>query len=109
MVMFCMPDFTLIAISSSSYDWERVRIRMQNGADMRIKRGADPGCFLCKLCLNLFRKHFIVLDKTEIRCDLSSDSDGSYEELPLVLLGFFPLELERGMRCMTLYMFSELF
>ena len=29
--------------------------------------------------------------------------------LPLLLLGFFSFKFERGMRSMTLYMFSELF
>ena len=41
-------------------------MRIKRGADMRIKRGADLGCFfLCELSLNLFRKHVMVLDKTE--------------------------------------------
>ena len=34
-----------------------------DGADMRIKRGWVT--FLCELSLNLFRKHVMVLDKTE--------------------------------------------
>ena len=42
-------------------------MRIKRGADMRIKRGADMrikhGWVV--FCLNLFRKHFIVLDKTE--------------------------------------------
>ena len=44
---------------------------IKRGADMRIKRGADMGIkrgwvvFLCELSLNLFRKHVMVLDKTE--------------------------------------------
>ena len=60
-------------------------MRVKRGADMRIKRGAGQGCFLCKLSLNFFRKHVIVLDKTDFRCDLSSDLDGlrNYEELQL--------------------------
>ena len=46
-------------------------MRIKRGADMRIKRGADTGIkrgwvvFLCELSLNLFRKHVMVLDKTE--------------------------------------------
>ena len=52
---------------------------------MRIKRGTDLSCFLCKLSLNLIGKHVIVLDKTEFPCDLSSDLDrlGNYKELQL--------------------------
>ena len=41
-------------------------MRIKRGADMRIKRGPDLGRFLCKLSLNLSRKHVIVLDKTQI-------------------------------------------
>ena len=46
-------------------------MRIKRGADMGIKRGADMGIkrgwvvFLCELSLNLFRKHVMVLDKTE--------------------------------------------
>ena len=46
-------------------------MRIKRGADMRIKRGADMRIkrgwvvFLCELSLNLFRKHVMVLDKTE--------------------------------------------
>ena len=46
-------------------------MRIKRGADMRMKRGADMGIkrgwvvFLCELSLNLFRKHVMVLDKTE--------------------------------------------
>ena len=52
---------------------------------MRIKRGADLGCFLRKLSLTLFRKHVIVLDRTEFRCDRSSDlyGLGNHEDLQL--------------------------
>ena len=32
---------------------------------MRIKRGADLGCFLVRIKLKSFRKHVTVLDKTE--------------------------------------------
>ena len=46
-------------------------MRIKRGADKRIKRGADMRIkrgwvvFLCELSLNLFRKHVMVLDKTE--------------------------------------------
>ena len=46
-------------------------MRIKRGADMRIKRGADMMIkrgwvvFLGELSLNLFRKHVMVLDKTE--------------------------------------------
>ena len=50
-------------------------MRIKRGADMRIKRGADVkikrGADMrikrgwVVFCLNLFRKHVMVLDKTE--------------------------------------------
>ena len=54
-------------------------MRIKCGADMRIKRGAGMRikrrvdmrikrgwvAFLCELSLNLFRKHVMLLDKTE--------------------------------------------
>ena len=54
-------------------------MRIKRGADMRIKRGVDMRItcgadmrikrrwvvFLCELSLSLFRKHVMVLDKTE--------------------------------------------